>query len=44
MECKLNVDIILFLDSIRTLFRFNDKKNHDIIIYHLENKMENFNV
>ena len=40
MECKLNVDIILFLDSIRTLFRFNDKKNHKLIIYHLENKME----
>jgi len=44
MECKLNVDIILFLDSIRTLFRFNDKKNHKLIIYHLENKMESLYV
>ena len=44
MEYKLNVDIILFLDSIRTLFRFNDKKNHKLIIYHLENKMESLYV
>ena len=43
-ECKLTPDLILFLDSIRTLFRFVHKKNHEIIVYQLESKLENFNV
>ena len=43
-ECKLTPDLILFLDSVRTLFRFVNKKNHDIIVYQLESKLENFNV
>ena len=41
---RLSPDMILFLDSIRTLFRFTHKKNHKIIVYHLESKLEAFNV
>ena len=41
---NINADLILFLDSIRCLFRFLDKKDHKFICFQFETFLENFNV
>jgi len=41
---NINSDLILFLDSIRSLFRFLDNENHKMICFHFENILEDLNV
>jgi len=41
---NINSDLILFLDSIRSLFRFLGNKNHKIVCFHFENILEGLNV
>ncbi len=41
---NINTDLILFLDSIRAMFRFLDNQNHKVICFHFENILENSNV
>ena len=41
---NINSDLILFLDSIRSLFRFLDNEHHKIICFHFENILEELNV
>ena len=41
---EINSTLILFLDSIRAIFRFLDNQNRKIVCFHFENILEDLNV
>jgi len=41
---KFTIDLILFLDSIRCLFRFLDSKKHKFICFYFQKNIKDFNV